>query len=103
MLVLASFPMRPETVIDYLFALGWDLTLPIVPEAYNPYEFELNVAPGFHKYIALFWRKSKGSPYDFKKLADNVWNIVREIHPKWDLNACHSIDPAPITPSMEGK
>jgi len=39
----------------------------------------------------------------FERLADNVWDIVTEIHPKWNLNACHSIDPAPITPSMEEK
>jgi len=70
MMVLASFPMKPETVIDYLFALGWDLTLPVFESAYNPYEFTLSVAPGFHKYIAVFWKGKKGSPYDFKKLAD---------------------------------
>lgn len=70
MMIVASFPMKPETVIDYLFALGWDLTLPVTESAYNPYEFTLNVAPGFHKYIALFWKGKKGNPYDFKKLAD---------------------------------
>lgn len=70
MLILASFPMKPETVIDYLFALGWDLTLPITESAYNPYEFTLNVAPAFHKYIAVFWKGKKGNPYDFKKIAD---------------------------------
>lgn len=39
----------------------------------------------------------------FLRLASNVWNVVTGIHPKWNLNACHSIDPAPITPSMEEK
>ncbi len=70
MMILASFPMKPETVIDYLFALGWDLTLPITESAYKPYRFTLNVAPAYHKYIALFWRRKKGGPYDFKKIAD---------------------------------
>ena len=70
MLILASFPMKPETVIDYLFALGWDLTLPITETAYHPFEFTLNVAPAFHKYIAVFWKGKKGNPYDFKKIAD---------------------------------
>ncbi len=70
MMVLASFPMKPETVIDYLFAYGWDLTLPIYESAYHPYEFKLSVAPGFHKFIAVFWKGKKGSPYAFKKLGD---------------------------------
>ena len=70
MMILASFPMKPETIIDYLFALGWDLTLPVFESAYHPYEFTLSVAPGFHKYIAVFWKGKKGSPYDFKKLGD---------------------------------
>lgn len=70
MIILASFPMKPETIIDYLFALGWDLTLPVFESAYHPYEFTLSVAPGFHKYIAVFWKGKKGSPYDFKKLGD---------------------------------
>ena len=75
MMVLASFPSRPSKVSDYLFALGWDLTLPTktTPEndPYNPYyEFKLDVSPGNHKYIALFWKGSKGSPYDFRKIAD---------------------------------
>jgi hypothetical protein len=70
MMILASFPMKPETVVDYLFALGWDLTLPVVASAYDPYEFKLSVAPGFHKFVALFWKGKKGNPYDFKKIAD---------------------------------
>lgn len=70
MMILASFPMKPETFIDYLFALGWDLTLPVTEAAYKPFEFTLNVAPAFHKYIALFWKGKKGNPYEFKKLAD---------------------------------
>lgn len=70
MIILASFPMKPETIIDYLFALGWDLTLPVFESAYHPYEFTLSVAPGFHKYIAVFWKGKKGSPYDFRKLGD---------------------------------
>lgn len=70
MLILASFPMKPETMIDYLFALGWDLTLPISEKYYKPYEFTLNVAPAYQKYIALFWKGTKGSPYDFRKIAD---------------------------------
>ena len=75
MMVLASFPSRPSKVSDYLFALGWDLTLPTkkTPEndLYDPYyEFTLDVSPGNHKYIALFWKGSKGSPYDFRKIAD---------------------------------
>jgi len=70
MMIIASFPMKPETVVDYLFALGWDLTLPTNESAYNPYEFVLKVAPGFHKYIAVFWKGKKGNPYDFRKLAD---------------------------------
>ena len=75
MMVLASFPSRPSKVSDYLFALGWDLTLPTKKTAendpYRPYyEFNLDVSPGNHKYIALFWKGSKGSPYDFKKIAD---------------------------------
>ena len=70
MIILASFPMKPETMIDYLFAKGWDLTLPVTESAYEQYEYVLDVAPGFHKYIALFWRGKGGSPYDFKKIAD---------------------------------
>jgi len=70
MMILASFPMKPETVIDYLFALGWDLTLPVTESAYNPYEFNLSVAPAYHKYIALFWKGANSGPYDFKKIAD---------------------------------
>ncbi|MBN2012438.1 hypothetical protein JW960_24125 [candidate division KSB1 bacterium] len=69
MLVLASFPMKPETVVDYLFALGWDLTLPTESKSYNPYEFELDVAPAYHKYIALFWKGKGGNPYDFRRIA----------------------------------
>ena len=70
MMIIASFPMKPETVIDYLFAKGWDLGLPIRESAYHPFEFTLSVAPGFHKYVAVFWRGKGGSPYDFKRLAD---------------------------------
>ena len=75
MIVLASFPSRPSKVSDYLFALGWDLTLPTRKTAdndpYDPYyEFTLDVSPGNHKYIALFWKGSKGNPYDFRKIAD---------------------------------
>ncbi len=70
MLILASFPMKPETVVDYLFALGWDLTLPITESAYHPYQFQLDVAPAYHKYIALFWKGKGGNPYDFRKIAD---------------------------------
>lgn len=70
MMILASFPMKPETVVDYLFALGWDLSLPITESAYHPYKFTLNVAPAYHKYIALFWKGKKGAPYDFKKIAN---------------------------------
>lgn len=70
MMILASFPMKPENVVDYLFALGWDLTLPTKESAYNPYEFNLDVAPDYHKYIALFWKGKGGDPYDFRKLAD---------------------------------
>jgi len=75
MMVLASFPSRPSKVSDYLFALGWDLTLPTKKTAendpYDPYyEFNLDVSPGNHKYIALFWKGSKGNPYDFRKIAD---------------------------------
>jgi len=70
MIVLASFPMKPETVIDYLFAQGWDLTLPLDSESYEPYEYLLDVNPAYHKYIAVFWKGDRGSPYDFKKLAD---------------------------------
>jgi hypothetical protein len=75
MMILASFPHRPSKVIDYLFAMGWDLTIPIhvtdQNDPYNPYyEFTLDVSPGNHKFIALFWKGSKGSPYDFKRIAD---------------------------------
>jgi hypothetical protein len=75
MMILASFPSRPSKVSDYLFALGWDLTLPIARtpdnDPYDPYyEFKLDVSPGNHKYVALFWKGKKGSPYDFKKIAD---------------------------------
>ncbi|MDP8241042.1 MAG: P-loop NTPase [Candidatus Hatepunaea meridiana] len=35
----------------------------------------------------------------FSKLADKVWELTTSLVPKWNLNACHSIDPAPITPS----
>ncbi|MBN1153851.1 hypothetical protein JXB12_02915 [candidate division KSB1 bacterium] len=70
MVVLASFPMKPETVVDYLFAQGWDLTLPLEASAYEPYEYVLDVNPAYHKYIAVFWKGDRGSPYDFKKLAD---------------------------------
>jgi hypothetical protein len=75
MIILASFPSRPSKVSDYLFALGWDLTLPTkrTPDndPYYPYyQFNLDVSPGNHKYIALFWKGSKGSPYDFRKIAD---------------------------------
>jgi hypothetical protein len=70
MMILAAFPMKPETVIDYLFATGWDLTLPITEGGYHPYEFTLNVAPAFNKYIALFWRKAKAGPYSFKRIAE---------------------------------
>ena len=75
MMVLASFPSRPSKVSDYLFALGWDLTLPtkktVDNDPYDPYyEFTLDVSPGNHKYIALFWKGSKGNPYDFRKIAD---------------------------------
>jgi len=75
MMILASFPNRPSKVSDYLFALGWDLTLPtrVTPQnnPYSPYyEFVLDVSPGNHKYIALFWKGEKGDPYDFRKIAD---------------------------------
>jgi hypothetical protein len=77
MIVLASFPSKPSKVSDYLFAMGWDLTLPTsrTPEddPYSPYyEFLLDVSPGNHKYVALFWKGEKGDPYDFKKIADFV-------------------------------
>lgn len=75
MMILASFPSRPSKVSDYLFALGWDLTLPTKKtpdnDPYYPYyEFNLDVSPGNHKYIALFWKGQKGDPYDFRKIAD---------------------------------
>ncbi len=74
MMILASFPSRPSKVSDYLFAMGWDLTIPKVTPGNDPYkpyfEFLLDVSPGNHKYIALFWKGNKGSPYDFRKIAD---------------------------------
>lgn len=75
MMILASFPNRPSKVIDYLFAMGWDLALPISGteenNAYNPgYEFTLNVSPGNHKFLALFWKGKNSGPYDFKRIAD---------------------------------
>lgn len=75
MMILASFPHKPSKVSDYLFALGWDLTLPTKKtpdnDPYNPYyEFLLDVSPGNHKYVALFWKGKKGDPYDFRKIAD---------------------------------
>ena len=71
MIILASFPMEPESTIDYLFALGWDLTIPITEKNFHPYKFLLNVSGNsFHKYVALFWKEEKGSPYDFKRIAE---------------------------------
>ena len=71
MMILASFPMKPERTIDYLFALGWDLTIPIAEKSFHPYRFLLNVSGNsFHKYVALFWKREGGSPYDFKRIAE---------------------------------
>jgi len=39
----------------------------------------------------------------FEKLADGVWEILTKLVPNWNKDACHSIDPAPVTPSMEEK
>ncbi|MCF7811335.1 P-loop NTPase [bacterium] len=37
----------------------------------------------------------------FRKLAEGTWHILTKLVPNWDKNACHSIDPAPITPSSQ--
>jgi len=71
MMILASFPMKPERTIDYLFALGWDLTIPITERSFHPFRYLLNVTGNsFHKYVALFWKRESGSPYDFKRIAE---------------------------------
>ena len=79
MLILAAFPMKPETVIDYLFAMGWDLTIP-TSEASYPLNFTLDVAEGYIKYIALFWKGEKTGPYDFKKIGEYM---LQDDPPLW--------------------
>ncbi|NQU06890.1 MAG: P-loop NTPase, partial [Calditrichaeota bacterium] len=37
----------------------------------------------------------------FRKLAEQSWNILIGLVPNWDKDACHSIDPAPITASSQ--
>jgi len=37
----------------------------------------------------------------FRKIAEQTWDILTGLVPNWDKNACHSIDPAPITPSSQ--
>ncbi|MBN1349102.1 hypothetical protein JXJ21_06825 [candidate division KSB1 bacterium] len=79
MLILAAFPMKPETVIDYLFAMGWDLSIPIKEVSY-PLHYTLDVAEGYIKYIALFWKGEKGGPYDFKKIGEYM---LQDDPPPW--------------------
>lgn len=69
MMILAAFPMKPERVIDYLYAMGWDLTIPTIKKAY-PMEYVLPIASGYIKYVALFWKGENSGPYDFKKIGE---------------------------------
>ncbi len=69
MIILAAFPMKPERVIDYLYAMGWDLTVPIIEKAY-PLHYALNISSGYIKYVAVFWKGKNGGPYDFKKIGE---------------------------------
>ena len=69
MLILAAFPMKPETVVDYLYAMGWDISTPTNESAY-PLHFVLDIAPGYVKYVALFWKGEGGDPYKFKKIGE---------------------------------
>lgn len=69
MMILAAFPMKPEKVIDYLYAQGWDLTVPINKSAY-PLHYTLDVASSYIKYVAVFWKGEDSGPYDFKKIGE---------------------------------
>lgn len=69
MIILAAFPMKPERVIDYLYAMGWDLTVPTIEKAY-PLHYVLNISSGYIKYVAVFWKGTNGGPYDFKKIGE---------------------------------
>ena len=69
MMILAAFPMKPETVIDYLYAMGWDLTVPTIKKAY-PLHYVLDISVGSIKYVALFWKGEDSGPYDFKKIGE---------------------------------
>jgi len=69
MMILAAFPMKPETVVDYLYAMGWDLTVPTIEKAY-PLHYVLDISSGYIKYVALFWKGEESGPYDFKKLGE---------------------------------
>jgi len=79
MMILAAFPMKPETVIDYLFAMGWDLTVPTSKNSY-PLGFTLDVSEGYIKYIAVFWKGEHSAPYDFKKIGEYM---LQDDPPPW--------------------
>jgi hypothetical protein len=69
MMILAAFPMKPEKVVDYLYAMGWDLTVPTNESAY-PLHYALDISSGYIKYVAVFWKGEDSGPYDFKKIGE---------------------------------
>jgi len=69
MMIFAAFTMKPEKVVDYLYAMGWDLTVPTNESAY-PLHYALDISSGYIKYVAVFWKGEDSGPYDFKKIGE---------------------------------